>query len=203
MANTFKQLQNKIKNCVECPSIVKSRKKPVIGYGDLSADILFVGLAPGRNGADISGVPFTRDQSGVLLQEALIKAGFSLEKDPRVEKPRLKNVFITNIVKCNPKDNNGNNRQPSINEIMNCLSYFEIEKSLIKPKIIIPLGKIAAEYVLNKKINNFLQFHNKPIEQNDVLYIPFIHPSYIIRGCYNKEKYIQEIISINGFRKQI
>lgn len=199
---SFSLLNNKIKNCNKCPLLVKSRNTIVLGYGDREADIVFVGLAPGRNGADITGIPFTKDPSGLLFQEAMIKAGFSIEKDPTIEKPRLKNVFVTNIVKCNPKDNKGNNRHPNKDEIHNCLSYFELEKQIIQPKVIIPLGKTTTEYLLKLKVDKFLDYHNNPIIKDIITYIPFFHPSYVIRGSYKREKYLQEIVSFNDYIKE-
>ena len=191
-----KSLKNKIINCNKCPFLVKSRNVVVLGYGDRNADIMFVGLAPGRNGANITGIPFTRDPSGVLFQEGMIKAGFSLEIKPIIEKPRLKNIYVTNIVKCNPKDVNGNNRSPTREEIQNCFNYFDIEKQLIKPRVIVSLGKTTSEYIIGKRFNRFLDYHNIPIIKDNITYIPFLHPSYVIRGAYSREKFIQEIISL-------
>ena len=131
----------------------------------------------------------------------MIKAGFSLESEPAIEKPRLKNVFVTNIVKCNPKDSNGNNRHPSKEEIQNCLSYFELEKQIIEPKIIVPLGKTTTEFILNTKFTRFLDYHNNPIIKDDITYIPFFHPSYIIRGAYSRKKYLQEVVSFRNWVK--
>jgi len=187
----------KIDYCDKCPSLVSSRSRIVSGYGDENAVIMFVGLAPGRNGADITGIPFTRDPSGILFQEAMIRAGFSLETEPKNENPHLHNAFVTNIVKCNPKDKNGNNRYPSRTEIMNCIGYFEEERRLINPKIIVTLGKTTTEYVLNIQCKKFLDYHNKIIKKNDTLFIPLIHPSYVIRGAYNREKYLQDIKNLN------
>ncbi len=150
---------------------------------------------------DITGVPFTKDPSGILFQESLIKSGFSSEKIPSVWKPRLKNVYVTNIVKCNPKDKKGNNRTPSKEELLNCLRYFEYEKLIIKPKIIVTFGKFVTEFILEDKIKSFIQMHNKPIDKEGIRHIPFIHPSYVIRGAYSREKYIQVFISINKYVK--
>ena len=188
----------KIDDCDKCPSLASSRSRIVSGYGDKNADIMFVGLAPGRNGADITGVPFTRDPSGVLFQEALIRTGFSLESNPKIEYPRLRNVFITNIVKCNPKNEKGNNRYPSKTEIDNCLNYFKIEREKVNPKIIILLGKTTTENILKIKCGSFTKFHNHPIEKDNTIYIPFIHPSYVIRGAYNKEKYLCEFSELKN-----
>lgn len=195
----FDKLNLEIERCDKCPFLVKSRNNAVLGYGDRNAEIMFVGLAPGRNGADITGVPFTRDSSGILFQESLIKAGFSSETNSKTVKPNLKNVFVTNIVKCNPKDKNGNNRTPFKEEIRRCSGHFEMEKKLIRPNIIISLGKIATEYILDTKINNFCSMHNTPIIKEDITYVPFIHPSFVIRGAYSRENYIQAFTSLRKY----
>jgi uracil-DNA glycosylase family 4 len=187
---------DEIPSCEKCELISSRRKKIVKGFGDREANIFFIGLAPGRNGADITGVPFTRDPSGVLFQEAMIKAGFSLETDPRVEKPKLKGVFVTNIVKCNPKDDSGNNRAPTIKEIQNCISYLNKEIEIIQPKIIVLFGKIVTESILNRKVSRFKEVHNIPISMEGRDWIPFYHPSYVIRGSYNRQKYVAEICEL-------
>ena len=197
MISKFRSLKDELRQCKRCKSLVKSRKTVVLGYGDTNAKIMFLGLVPGRNGADITGVPFTKDPSGVLFQEAMIRAGYSLESDPTVEKPRLKNVYVTNIVKCNAKDDAGNNRQPSKDEINTCLRYFEIEKNLINPIVIVTLGKTPTEYLLNTKINRFIEYHNVLKIKEGITYIPFLHPGYVIRGAYSREKYLQEIMSFS------
>lgn len=187
-----------ISNCDKCLNLKQSRKKIVNGYGSLDSKIIFVGLAPGKNGADITGIPFTKDPSGLLFQEALIKSGFSLEKIPTIWKPKLNNVYVTNLVKCNPRNKNGNNRDPTEEEIANCSIYLEQEIQEVKPKIIITLGKTVTEHVLNKKVKNFIQWHNKPVEKNNRIYIPFIHPSYVIRGAYDRKQYIQDFMSLEN-----
>ena len=189
----------KLSNCIKCSMLVNSRKKIVPGYGNFDADLMFVGLAPGRNGADITGVPFTKDPSGVLFQECLIHSDLSLEKIPTVWKPELKNVFVTNLVKCNPKDAKGNNRDPTKEEIFNCLDYFKREKTIINPKVIVLFGKKVTEIILDMKIKKFSDMHNDSIEKDDIVYLPFFHPSYVIRGAYKKEKYKEDFDSITRF----
>lgn len=188
-----------ILKCKKCPKLVDSRKKIVKGYGNYDADIMFVGLAPGRNGADITGIPFTKDPSGVLFQECLIFSDLSLEKIPTVWKPELKNVFVTNLVKCNPKDIKGTNRDPSKEEITNCLEYLKLEKSKTNPKVIVLFGKKVTEIILDTKIKKFSDVHNVAIEKERFLYLPFFHPSYVIRGAYKREKYKQEFKTIKRF----
>lgn len=185
--------------CDKCKDLVASRSKIVAGYGNLDAKIFFVGLAPGRNGADVTGVPFTKDPSGVLLQESLIKSGFSVESDPKNEFPKLLDVYITNIVKCNPKDDKGNNRSPSDEEIKNCIPYLKREITNINPTIVVLFGKIVTQYILDIRIKKFLDFHNSLIKLENRQYIPFIHPSYVIRGAYNRNQFIEEINQLKRF----
>jgi uracil-DNA glycosylase family 4 len=185
--------------CELCEKLIRTRNCIVLGYGDPKAEIMFVGMAPGRNGADRTGIPFTRDPSGILFQEGLIKAGFSLEINPRNEHPRLKNVYVTNLVKCNPKDDDGRNRTPSLEEISNCGSYFEQELIDINPKVIVLFGKVVTEYILKQKIYKFIDIHNKPQQIENRMFLPFIHPSFVIRGAYNRQQYINEMVGLKKF----
>jgi len=188
--------------CEKCDNLVSSRSCIVTGYGDPRAQIMFVGMAPGRNGADITGVPFTKDPSGVLFQEGLIHAGFSLETNPRNDHPRLKNVYVTNLVKCNPKDADGNNRTPSLEEIKNCAPHYEKELIDINPEVVVLFGKVVTEHILTKKISKFNIFHNIPIKTENRIIVPFIHPSYVIRGAYNRQKYIDEFSELKSLLKR-
>jgi uracil-DNA glycosylase len=187
------------KDCDKCQNLKKSRAIVVVGYGDPHAQIMFVGMAPGRNGADRTGIPFTRDPSGILFQECLIAAGFSLEQNPRNELPRLKNVYVTNLVKCNPKQENGCNRTPSLEEIKNCAPFFEQEIISVNPDVIVLFGKVVSEYVLKHKIARFTDCHNIPQQINGRKFLPFIHPSFVIRGAYDRQKYIREIVGLKKY----
>ena len=126
----------------------------------------------------------------------MIHAGFSLESNPKCEHPRLKDVYVTNLVKCNPKDENGNNRTPSVEEIENCAPYFQKELNEINPEIIVIFGKVVTEYILKQKISKFNGYHNKQILREERIFIPFIHPSYVIRGAYKRQKYIEEMAEL-------
>ena len=189
-------------NCCLCNDLVLSRNRIVRGNGDPHARLMFVGIAPGRNGADITGVPFTRDPSGVLFQECLIQGGFSLETNPCCEHPHLKNVYVTNLVKCNPKNMEGNNRTPSLEEIKNCATHFEKELADINPEVVVLFGKVVTEHILKKRISKFSVLHNKPIKRENRILIPFIHPSYVIRGAYNRQKYINEMTGLKKMLKR-
>lgn len=122
----------------------KKHKLECDGYGDKSARIMFVGLSAGKLGALITKVPFTKDGSGRLLQRMLGKLGFS-ESDEFSIKPKLKNVYITNLAKGRYVDDKGNNRLPTNDEVYDWYSYLENEIKKVKPKIIVALGKLVFE----------------------------------------------------------
>jgi uracil-DNA glycosylase family 4 len=124
--------------CTRCAELVTNRRCIVHGYGSPHAPIAFIGEAPGYKGGDQTGVPFTRDRSGVRLQQLLISLGLSDEADPRSEQPRL-NCFLTNVVRCSPPAN----RTPTRVEISNCQPYLWQELSMLQADMIIPVGNIA------------------------------------------------------------
>lgn len=126
--------------CSRCPALVANRHRIVHSYGAPDARVLFVGEAPGYKGADVTGVPFTRDRSGVRFQHMLIALGLSAEADPRIEHPRL-NCLVTNVVRCNPPAN----RAPSREEVAYCLPYLWEELAVVQPDIVVPVGGVAAQ----------------------------------------------------------
>jgi uracil-DNA glycosylase family 4 len=183
-------------SCKKCKEIATTRKNSVPGYGFTNADIFFLGLAPGRLGADVTGIPFTKDSSGKLFQLALSSSGISMEPNGLVQEENTIKAYVTNLVKCNPKDSKGNNRYPSHTEIENCKYYLNMEMDSIHFDVIVPLGKLATENLLNQKCSKFSSIHNKPIKLNEFYCIPFIHPSYVARGAYPKDKYIDDFRSL-------
>lgn len=120
-----------IQNCRKC-ILHKSRTKPVPGEGNLDADILFIGEAPGRQ-EDLSGRPFV-GQAGKLLEALLKSIGLKREE-----------VFITNVVKCRPP----NNRDPKEEEVKACSVHTQAIIKLINPKVIVTLGNHSGKYVFS------------------------------------------------------
>ncbi|MCZ6678361.1 MAG: uracil-DNA glycosylase [Candidatus Poribacteria bacterium] len=129
--------------CQRCPELVRNRHRIVHGYGEPDADFLFIGEAPGAKGADLTGVPFTRDRSGKRLQRLLIQLGLSSETDEACESPRLINCYVTNLIRCNPPGN----RNPTKAEIENCQPYLEEEIQRVRPKVVISIGNFATRWV--------------------------------------------------------
>ena len=116
--------------CVRCRVLVRCRSQVVPGHGAAPATVAFVGLAPGRLGGDRTGIPFSGDRSGELLRLMIARAD-------------LGRVFITNVVRCNPRDGRGRNRDPSAREIANCRDHLAAELAVVRPRVVACLGAVA------------------------------------------------------------
>ncbi|HMS00033.1 MAG TPA: uracil-DNA glycosylase [Anaerolineales bacterium] len=162
MPSQLESLNTEIIACRKCPRLVAWREevarvkrkayrdqeywgKPVPGFGDPKARVLVVGLAPGAHGSNRTGRAFTGDASGGFLYPALHKAGFANQAEvvSRSDGLRLKDLYITAVARCVPPDN-----KPSLEELKNCQPYLERELEIIKPKVIVCLGRIAYERIL-------------------------------------------------------
>jgi len=150
-------LNEEIVACRRCPRLVAHREKmarekrrayrdweywgkPVPGFGDPTAELVLLGLAPGAHGSNRTGRMFTGDRSGDFLYAALHKAGFANQPScsHRDDGLKLKNCYITAAARCAPPDN-----KPLPGELANCRGYLERELEIIKPKVVLALGKIA------------------------------------------------------------
>ncbi|MFB6152112.1 MAG: uracil-DNA glycosylase family protein [Haloarculaceae archaeon] len=121
--------------CERCPALVECRSRIVNGVGPADADLLFVGEAPGQR-EDERGEPFV-GRSGDVLDEALRDAGLARE-----------DVRITNCVRCRPPDN----RDPTGEELANCRGYLEAEVDRVDPAVLVTLGKVPAEHLLEREV---------------------------------------------------
>jgi len=158
----LKELNKEIIACHKCPRLVEWREevarvkrkaykdeeywgKPVPGFGDPQARVLVVGLAPGAHGSNRTGRNFTGDASGGFLYPALYKAGFANQAlaESRSDGLILKDMYITSTGRCAPPDN-----KPSLEELHTCQPFLERELEILKPKVIICLGRIAFERIL-------------------------------------------------------
>ena len=160
--DTLKTINKEIISCRKCPRLVELREevarvkrkaykddeywgKPVPGFGDPKARILVVGLAPGAHGSNRTGRQFTGDASGGFLFPALHRAGFANQAlaESRSDGLILKDMYITASGRCAPPAN-----KPSPEELNNCQPYLEREIEILKPKVIVCLGRIAFERIL-------------------------------------------------------
>ena len=156
-----------IKKCEKC-ELCKTRTQAVPGDGNLRAEIMFVGEAPGKN-EDLQGKPFV-GRAGKLLDEMLNKVG--LER---------KDVYITNIVKCRPPEN----RDPTPSEKKTCSEHLDKQIENMKPKVVVCLGRHSAGYLFEKYrlISRIGEAHGKRIRIKKNNVIPIYHPAAAI---YNK-----------------
>ncbi|WP_096393863.1 uracil-DNA glycosylase family protein [Halorubrum trapanicum] len=124
-----------VPSCERCPELVASRSRIVDGVGPTDADLLFVGEGPGAT-EDEEGEPFV-GRSGDVLDEALRDAGLARA-----------DVRITNCVRCRPPDN----RDPTTEELANCRGYLETEIDRLDPELIVTLGKVPSEHLLDRSV---------------------------------------------------
>ncbi len=163
-----RSLEEDILNCQKCP-LAKTRTHAVPGEGNLDADLMFVGEAPGRD-EDIQGRPFV-GRAGQLLTRII-----------HAMKLQREEVYITNVIKCRPPGN----RNPQGDEIASCKDYLLTQIDRIQPKIIVTLGKVAADFFIRSSLGmtalrgDFYDFH-------DIKVMPTFHPSYLIRNEGNRK----------------
>lgn len=159
---TLLELNTGLLTCRRCPRLVEWRErvarvkrrayrdmeywgKPVPGFGDEHASVFVVGLAPGAHGSNRTGRQFTGDASGDFLFPALYRAGFASQPNSvsRDDGLVLKNLYTAPICRCVPPDN-----KPKPQEIANCKPYMESEFELIRPKVVVALGRVAFDGIL-------------------------------------------------------
>jgi DNA polymerase len=166
--------------CARCPILAASRSRIVHGYGDPTAQIVFVGEAPGRHGADRTGVPFSGDKSGRALQRILIALGL-MEGQAPAERPRLR-CYVTNVVRCCPPGN----RTPTRQEQANCAAFLDAELGQLDPLVIVPVGRLALQAVglryLGTAPRAIRNVHATPLLAGQRVIVPLIHPSRIARA---------------------
>ena len=162
-------LQAEVANCTKC-TLCKTRTQTVFGAGNKQADWMLVGEAPGQH-EDEQGQPFVGN-AGLLLTEMLRAIGLTREE-----------VFITNILKCRPP----NNRDPHADEVESCNDYLQRQQELIQPKIILAVGRIAAQTLLNTD-QPLARLRGKVHTFNNTPVVVVYHPAYLLRSLPEKRK---------------
>jgi len=168
-SNNWDELQAEVANCTKC-ALCKTRTQTVFGSGNKRADWMLVGEAPGQH-EDEQGLPFVGN-AGLLLTEMLRAIGLSREE-----------VFITNILKCRPP----NNRDPLAGEVESCNEYLQQQQKLIQPKIILAVGRIAAQTLL-KTDESLARLRGKVHTLNNTPVVVVYHPAYLLRSLPEKRK---------------
>lgn len=163
----FKALREEIGDCKRC-KLCKGRTHIVFGEGDPEAEIMFIGEGPGKD-EDIQGRPFV-GEAGQVLTNLIVKLGLKRE-----------DVYIGNIVKCRPP----NNRTPEDDEITTCVVFIKRQIEIIQPKVIITLGNVATQTLLEIKTpitrirGHFQDYEGIPV-------MPTFHPAYLLRNRQDK-----------------
>ncbi|EJL77561.1 uracil-DNA glycosylase [Polaromonas sp. CF318] len=128
----FLNLVERVQACQKCPRMNGSARVLGLGCGPIDAKVVFIGEAPGRLGADGSHLPFHGDKSGHNFESLIEQVGISRYQ-----------VFVTNAVLCNPKDEQGNNSTPTQTEISNCAHFLKEQLGILEPEIVVTLGATA------------------------------------------------------------
>ncbi len=166
------KLRNEIGDCHRC-NLAKERKNIVFGEGNPDARLMFIGEAPGGE-EDIQGRPFVGD-AGALLTRLITRMGM-----------RREDVYIANVVKCRPP----RNREPKEDEVMMCIGFLKKQIEIIRPSVIITLGKVASQNLLQRKEGitrlrgNIYYYETEGSIKIPV--IPTFHPAYLLRNPSDK-----------------
>ncbi|GIZ51506.1 hypothetical protein NCCP691_15200 [Noviherbaspirillum aridicola] len=169
-------LKASVAGCVKC-GLCQGRTHTVFGVGDEKAKWLFIGEGPGRN-EDLQGEPFV-GQAGKLLDNMLAAIGLR----------RGENAYIANVVKCRPTDDSGRDRPPAPDEAAACLPYLERQIALIRPTVLVALGKTAALSLLGLDPDTPVsRLRGKVHRYAGLPLIVTYHPAYLLRNLPEKRK---------------
>lgn len=165
----WETLRQEVTACTAC-KLHQTRTQTVFGVGNRHADWLLVGEAPGAD-EDAQGEPFV-GRAGKLLNEMLLAANMPRER-----------VFIANILKCRPP----NNRDPLFEEMVHCTPFLRRQIALLQPKLIIALGRVAAQYLLDTQTPiSKLRGQEFTYADTNIPLIPTYHPAYLLRSPQQK-----------------
>ena len=157
-------------DCSRCKLHTLGRKQVVFGVGNPNADLMFVGEAPGAD-EDIQGEPFV-GRAGQLLTKIIEAINL-----------RREDVYIANVIKCRPPQN----RNPEPDEVEQCEPFLFRQIDVIKPKVIVALGKFAAQSLL-KTTEPITRIRGREYRYRDAILMPTYHPAYLLRNPSSKRE---------------
>lgn len=169
-------LRARVMGCVKCPHLVSSRSNVVFGVGNVEAELMFVGEAPGAD-EDRQGEPFV-GAAGQLLTKMIQAMGLTRDS-----------VYIANILKCRP-DTPGQaygNRKPAPEEMQTCISWLQEQIDIIRPKVLVGLGATAIEGLLGKTAG-IMRLRGQWHSYRDIPLMPTYHPAFLLRNQAITEK---------------
>ena len=179
MADTWEALKRECMNCRNC-ALADTRTHVVFGFGNETAEILLIGEGPGQN-EDEQGIPFV-GRAGKLLDDMLEIIGLDRTK-----------VYIANIVKCRPPEN----RDPLSVEQDACIPWLRKQTALLRPKIIICLGRIAAKAIIKEDFK-ITSEHGQWFARNGVQMTAIYHPAALLRDMSKRPETFEDLKSIQS-----
>lgn len=178
MFDNFEELRENCLNCRRC-GLCETRTNVVVGVGNPRSKVMFIGEGPGEN-EDLQGEPFV-GRGGQLLDKMLAA----------VDLDRKTNVYIANIVKCRPPKN----RDPLPEEQEACIDWLRNQVALIRPKIIVCLGRIAAMRIIKPDMK-ITREHGQFFEKNGTLMMATLHPAALLRNPNQKPAAFEDFLKL-------
>lgn len=174
---SWEALESRVRGCTVCTQLAAARTQTVFGVGDPAARWFFVGEAPGAE-EDRRGEPFV-GRAGQLLDNMLAALGID----------RTREVFIANVLKCRPPGN----RDPRPEEAVACRGFLDRQIALIQPQVIVALGRIAAQSLLDSD-EPLGRLRSRQHRYQEVPLIVTYHPAYLLRRPMDKAKSWQDLL---------
>lgn len=181
----WEELKRVCDGCQNCP-LAQTRHNVVFGVGKETADILFIGEGPGEQ-EDLTGIPFV-GPAGHLLDDMLTI----------IDLDRKENCYICNIVKCRPP----RNRDPLETEQDACIGYLRNQVALVRPKIIVCLGRIAAKRLIDPDYRITRQ-HGQWVQRNGIWLTAIYHPSALLRDVTKRPETFDDLLSIREKLREV
>lgn len=181
----WKELQTQCLGCTRC-GLCQTRHHVVFGVGNPDSDVMFIGEGPGEQ-EDLRGEPFV-GPAGLLLDDML----------SIIDLDRKTNCYIANIVKCRPP----HNRDPLETEQEACIGYLRSQIELVKPKIIVCLGRIAAQQLIAKDFRITRQ-HGRWTQRDGIWLMAIYHPSALLRDVNKRPETFDDLISLREKIRQV
>lgn len=185
MYNSWEELKKDCMGCTKC-ELCQTRTNLVFGTGNENAEVLFIGEGPGQN-EDLQGLPFV-GRGGQLLDKFLAA----------VDLDRNKNIYIANMVKCRPPQN----RDPLPAEQEACIGWLREQVRLMRPKIIVCLGRISAQKLISPDFKVTKQ-HGEFIEKGGILFMGTFHPAALLRNPNQKPDALEDFLKLKEKIKEI
>ena len=181
----WEHLKSTCYTCTKC-GLCETRHNVVFGVGPENADVMFIGEGPGEQ-EDLKGEPFV-GPAGKLLDDMLAI----------IDLDRQENCYIANIVKCRPP----RNRDPLETEQDACIGYLRNQVALIKPKVIVCLGRIAAKRLIDPDFRITRQ-HGQWVQKNGIWMTAIYHPSALLRDVGKRPEIFDDLLSIQEKLKEL